>query len=146
MQKCRRISKTASGQNIGNLCKKEGGEVYVAVRSSATAEDLPDASFAGQQDTFLNMKGEQNVIDAVKKCWASLYGARAIYYRVKQGFDHSKVNLCAVVQMMVEAEKAGVMFSSHPSTGEPLTIIEGAWGLGRDCGFRFGFTGLLSGR
>ncbi len=112
------------------MCKKEGEEVFVAVRSSATAEDLPDASFAGQQDTFLNMKGEQNVIDAVKKCWASLYGARAIYYRVKQGFDHRKVNLCAVVQMMVDAEKAGVMFSSHPSTGEPLTIIEGAWGLG----------------
>lgn len=113
-----------------DLCKKEGEEVFVAVRSSATAEDLPDASFAGQQDTFLNMRGEQNVIDAVKRCWASLYGARAIYYRVKQGFDHRKVNLCAVVQMMVDAEKAGVMFSSHPSTGEPLTIIEGAWGLG----------------
>ena len=112
------------------MCKKEGEEVFVAVRSSATAEDLPDASFAGQQDTFLNIRGEQNVIDAVKKCWASLYGARAIYYRVKQGFDHRKVNLCAVVQMMVDAEKAGVMFSSHPSTGEPMTIIEGAWGLG----------------
>lgn len=112
------------------LCKREGGEVFVAVRSSATAEDLPDASFAGQQDTFLNIKGEANVVEAVKKCWASLYGARAIYYRVKQGFDHKKVNLCAVVQMMVDAEKAGVLFSSHPSTGEPLTIIEGAWGLG----------------
>jgi pyruvate,water dikinase len=112
------------------LCKREGGEVFVAVRSSATAEDLPDASFAGQQDTFLNIKGETNVVEAVKKCWASLYGARAIYYRVKQGFDHKKVNLCAVVQLMVDAEKAGVMFSSHPSTGEPLTIIEGAWGLG----------------
>ncbi len=112
------------------LCNREGNQAFVAVRSSATAEDLPDASFAGQQDTFLNIKGEQNVIEAVKKCWASLYGARAIYYRVKQGFDHSKVNLCAVVQLMVDAEKAGVMFSSHPSTGEPLTIIEGAWGLG----------------
>ncbi|MCZ7358268.1 MAG: phosphoenolpyruvate synthase [Candidatus Methanoperedens sp.] len=112
------------------LCKREGSEVFVAVRSSATAEDLPDASFAGQQDTFLNIKGETNVVEAVKKCWASLYGARAIYYRVKQGFDHRKVNLCAVIQLMVDAEKAGVMFSSHPSTGEPLTIIEGAWGLG----------------
>ncbi|MDP2766860.1 MAG: phosphoenolpyruvate synthase, partial [Candidatus Methanoperedens sp.] len=112
------------------LCKREGHEVFVAVRSSATAEDLPDASFAGQQDTFLNIKGEQNVFEAVKKCWASLYGARAIYYRVKQGFNHRKVNLCAVVQVMVDAEKAGVLFSSHPSTGEPLTIIEGAWGLG----------------
>jgi len=112
------------------LCKREGNEAFVAVRSSATAEDLPDASFAGQQDTFLNIKGEKNVMEAVKKCWASLYGARAIYYRVKQGFDHRKVNLCAVVQLMVDAEKAGVMFSSHPSTGEPLTIIESAWGLG----------------
>jgi pyruvate,water dikinase len=112
------------------LCKREGDEVYVAVRSSATAEDLPNASFAGQQDTFLNIKGEANVLEAVKKCWASLYGARAIYYRVKQGFDHSKVNLCAVVQIMVDAEKAGVLFSSHPSTGEQVTIIEGAWGLG----------------
>ncbi len=113
-----------------DLCKRQGEEVFVAVRSSATAEDLPDASFAGQQDTFLNIKGETNVLEAVKKCWSSLYGARAIYYRVKQGYDHSKVNLCAVVQIMVDAEKAGVMFSSHPSTGEPLTIIEGAWGLG----------------
>ncbi|MFU8766116.1 MAG: phosphoenolpyruvate synthase [Candidatus Methanoperedens sp.] len=112
------------------LCKKEGHEVNVAIRSSATAEDLPDASFAGQQDTFLNVKGEDDVIDAVKKCWASLYGARAIYYRVNQGFDHRKVDLCAVVQMMVDAEKAGVMFSSHPSTGDGVTIIEGAWGLG----------------
>ncbi len=112
------------------LCKREGNEAFVAARSSATAEDLPDASFAGQQDTFLNVKGEKNVIEAVKKCWASLYGARSIYYRVKQGFDHRKVNLCAVVQLMVDAEKAGVMFSSHPSTGEPVTIIEGAWGLG----------------
>lgn len=113
-----------------DLCKREGAEVFVAVRSSATAEDLPDASFAGQQDTFLNVKGETEVVDAVKKCWASLYGSRAIYYRVKQGFAHDKVNLCAVVQKMVEAEKAGVMFSSHPSTGEPVTIIEAAWGLG----------------
>jgi len=112
------------------LCKREGNEAFVAVRSSATAEDLPEASFAGQQDTFLNIRGEENIIEAIKKCWASLYGARAIYYRVKQGFDHRKVNLCAVVQIMVDAEKAGVMFSSHPSTGEPVTIIEGAWGLG----------------
>lgn len=112
------------------LCEREGSQVFVAVRSSATAEDLPGASFAGQQDTFLNIRGEQNVIDAVKRCWASLYGARAIYYRVQQGFDHSKVNLCAVVQLMVDAEKAGVMFSAHPSTGEPITIIEGSWGLG----------------
>ncbi len=112
------------------LCEREGKEVFVAVRSSATAEDLPEASFAGQQDTFLNIKGEDEVLEAVKKCWASLFGARAIYYRVKQGFDHRMVNICVVVQRMVDAEKAGVMFSSHPSTGEPFTIIEAAWGLG----------------
>ncbi|OPY51892.1 MAG: Phosphoenolpyruvate synthase [Methanosaeta sp. PtaU1.Bin112] len=112
------------------LCKREGKEVFVAVRSSATAEDLPDASFAGQQETFLNMRGAQDVFDAVRKCWASLYGARAIFYRVEQGFEHDKVNLSAIVQKMVDSEKSGVMFSSQPSTGEPLVVIEGAWGLG----------------
>ncbi len=112
------------------LCKREGKEVFVAVRSSATAEDLPDASFAGQQETFLNMHGADDVFDAVRKCWASLYGARAIFYRVEQGFEHDKVNLSAIVQKMVDSEKSGVMFSSQPSTGEPLVVIEGAWGLG----------------
>jgi pyruvate,water dikinase len=112
------------------LCKREGEEVFVAVRSSATAEDLPEASFAGQQETFLNIKGEDEVVDAVKKCWASLYGARAIYYRMKQGFDHSKVYIAVVVQKMVNAEKAGVMFTTHPSTGEQVVVIEAAWGLG----------------
>jgi pyruvate, water dikinase len=112
------------------LCKREGKQVFVAVRSSATAEDLPDASFAGQQETFLNMRGGEDVFDAVRKCWASLYGARAIFYRVEQGFEHDKVNLSAIVQKMVDSEKSGVMFSSQPSTGEPLVVIEGAWGLG----------------
>ncbi|HNS82421.1 MAG TPA: PEP/pyruvate-binding domain-containing protein, partial [Methanolinea sp.] len=110
--------------------KMEGGLMVVAVRSSATAEDLPDASFAGQQETFLNVKGEKNLLLAMQKCWASLYGARAIYYRVKQGFDHQSVNIAVVVQQLVNAEKAGVMFTSHPVTGEPLSIIEGSWGLG----------------
>jgi pyruvate,water dikinase len=112
------------------MCKREGKEVLVAVRSSATAEDLPDASFAGQQETFLNMRGEDQVFEAVRKCWASLYGARAIFYRVEQGFEHEKVNISVIVQKMVNSEKSGVMFSSHPSTGEPLVIIEAAWGLG----------------
>ena len=112
------------------LCKREGKEVFVAVRSSATAEDLPDASFAGQQETYLNMRGADQVFEAVRKCWASLYGARAIFYRVEQGFDHEKVNLSAIVQKMVDSEKSGVMFSSQPSTGEPLVVIEAAWGLG----------------
>ncbi|MEI8002991.1 MAG: phosphoenolpyruvate synthase [Methanothrix sp.] len=112
------------------LCKREGEQVFVAVRSSATAEDLPDASFAGQQDTFLNMRGAEDVFNAVRKCWASLYGARAIFYRVENGFEHEKVNLSAIVQKMVDSEKSGVMFSSEPSTGEAQVIIEGASGLG----------------
>jgi len=113
-----------------DMIKKEGKEVFVAVRSSATAEDLPDASFAGQQETYLNVRGAQAVFDSVRKCWASLYGARAIFYRVEQGFEHEKVNLSAIVQKMVDSEKSGVMFSSQPSTGESQVVIEGAWGLG----------------
>jgi len=105
-------------------------DLVVAVRSSATAEDLPDASFAGQQETYLNIKGEAALLTAVQKCWASLYGARAIYYRAKQGFDDRTVNIAVVVQQLVNSEKAGVMFTSHPITGEPSTIIEGSWGLG----------------
>ncbi|MHC1570518.1 MAG: phosphoenolpyruvate synthase [Methermicoccaceae archaeon] len=112
------------------LCEQEGEVVPVAVRSSATAEDLPGASFAGQQETYLNIKGGEQVVDAVKRCWASLYGARAIFYRTKQGFDHSKVDISVIVQKMVNADKAGVMFTSHPTTGEPNVIIEAAWGLG----------------
>jgi pyruvate,water dikinase len=112
------------------LCKREGEQVYVAVRSSATAEDLPDASFAGQQETFLNTRGAEDVFDAVRKCWASLYGARAIFYRVEQGFEHDKVNLSAIVQKMVDSEKSGVMFSSQPSTGEAQVVVEAAFGLG----------------
>ena len=112
------------------MSKREGKEVLVAVRSSATAEDLPDASFAGQQETFLNILGEDQVFEAVRKCWASLYGARAIFYRIEQGFEHEKVNISVTVQKMINSEKSGVMFSSHPSTGEPHVIIEAAWGLG----------------
>jgi pyruvate,water dikinase len=102
----------------------------VAIRSSATAEDLPDASFAGQQDTFLHVKGTENVIDYVRKCWASLFEARAIFYREENDFDHSKVLIAVVVQQMVDADKAGVMFTVNPSTGENIALIEGSWGLG----------------
>jgi pyruvate,water dikinase len=112
------------------LCKREGEEVYVAARSSATAEDLPEASFAGQQETYLNVRGADDLVKAVRGCWASLYGARAIYYRVKQNYPHELVNIAVVVQKMVEAEEAGVMFTSHPTTGDNVTIIEAAWGLG----------------
>ena len=107
----------------------DDGEAFVAVRSSATAEDLPDASFAGQQETFLNITREA-LVDRVKRCWASLFTQRAIYYRGEQGFDHRKVDIAVVVQKMVDAEKSGVMFTSHPSTGAHEAIIEAAWGLG----------------
>ncbi|HVP93564.1 MAG TPA: phosphoenolpyruvate synthase [Methanoregulaceae archaeon] len=110
--------------------KMDEGGMIVAVRSSATAEDLPDASFAGQQETYLNIKGNDNLQKAIQMCWASLYGARAIYYRAKQGFDDRSINIAVVVQQLVNSEKAGVMFTTHPVTGEPLTIIEGSWGLG----------------
>ncbi|XVH30605.1 phosphoenolpyruvate synthase [Haloferacaceae archaeon DSL9] len=104
-------------------------QAFVAVRSSATAEDLPDASFAGQQETFLNVT-EADLLRLVKECWASLFSQRAIYYRNQQGFPHDEVDIAVVVQRMVDADKSGVMFTSHPSTGEPRIIIEAAWGLG----------------
>ncbi|MEF8789781.1 MAG: phosphoenolpyruvate synthase [Haloarculaceae archaeon] len=107
----------------------DDGEAFVAVRSSATAEDLPDASFAGQQETFLNVTGE-DLVERVKQCWASLFTRRAIYYRGEQGFAHRDVDIAVVVQRMVDAEKSGVMFTSHPSTGDDEIIIEAAWGLG----------------
>jgi pyruvate,water dikinase len=112
------------------LAKREGQEPVVAVRSSATAEDIPEASFAGQQETFLNVKCADAVVEAVQKCWASLYGARAIFYREKQGFSHESVNIAVVVQKMVNSDKSGVMFTSNPTTGEPEAIIEASWGLG----------------
>src|SRR3989344_1634354 len=109
----------------------EPKEVFVAVRSSATAEDLPEASFAGQQATFLNVKGKENVVTAVLACWASLFTARAIYYRVKNNFDHSKVLISALVQKMVNSEKSGIMFTVNPSTNHADEIvIEAIYGLG----------------
>ncbi|MEG3224181.1 MAG: phosphoenolpyruvate synthase [Methanobacteriales archaeon Met13] len=113
------------------LCHRIGkDDVFVAIRSSATAEDLPEASFAGQQDTFLNVQGNDDILKYVQKCWASLFGARAIFYREENNFDHDKVYIAVVVQEMVNADKAGVMFTVHPSTGEEKILIEAAWGLG----------------
>jgi len=106
-------------------------EILVAVRSSATAEDLPEASFAGQQETYLNIQGADAVVQAVKRCWASLFGARAIYYRQDQGIDHVSVGLAAVVQKMVQSDKSGVMFTVEPMSNDRTKIvIEGGFGLG----------------
>lgn len=103
----------------------------VAVRSSATAEDLPDASFAGQQDTYLHISGEDELLSHARSCWASLWTARAIYYREKQSYDHFEVALSVVVQMMVKSEKSGVMFTANPITGDKSQImINASWGLG----------------
>ena len=117
---------------------KEIGQAYiklgrglVAVRSSATAEDLPEASFAGQQSTFLNVQGEDNVVAAVQECWASLFEPRAIYYRTQQGFDHLKVGIAVPVQRMVASQTSGVIFTVEPVTSDTKKIIiEAIYGLG----------------
>ena len=103
----------------------------VAVRSSATAEDLPTASFAGQQETFLNIKGEAHLFQKVKQCWSSLFTERAIYYRHQQGFDKHKVGLAVVVQRMIQSDKSGIAFSIDQVTNYKLKItIEAIFGLG----------------
>ncbi|MFC1945393.1 phosphoenolpyruvate synthase, partial [Chloroflexota bacterium] len=109
---------------------KMGGGL-VAVRSSATAEDLPEASFAGQQATFLNIEGSDKLVEAVQQCWASLWEARAIYYREEQGFDHFLVGIAVPVQRMVQSESSGVMFTVDPNTSDTKkVVIEAILGLG----------------
>lgn len=107
------------------------GNIAVAVRSSATAEDLPDASFAGQQETYLNIQGENEVLDAVKRCWVSLWTARAIAYRVKNGIKQEIVALAVVVQKLAFSDASGVMFTLNPINGRRSEmIVNAAWGLG----------------
>ncbi len=107
------------------------GNGFVAARSSATAEDLPSASFAGQQATYLNVKGDAELVQAVQKCWASLFMARAIYYRQSKRFDHLKTLIAVVVQKMVDARAAGVAFSVNPVDGTKNDImVEASFGLG----------------
>jgi len=103
----------------------------VAVRSSATAEDLPTASFAGQQDTYLNVRGHDDLLEHAKHCWASLWTERAMTYRVRQGFDHEQVYLAVVVQGMIPSEVSGIMFTANPVTGNyGEAVINASWGLG----------------
>ncbi|MEX1193694.1 MAG: PEP/pyruvate-binding domain-containing protein [Dehalococcoidia bacterium] len=103
----------------------------VAVRSSATAEDLADASFAGQQETYLNVEGAAEVVPAVQNCWASLFEARAIFYRASGGFGQLGVGIAVVVQRMVQSERSGVMFTVHPVTNDTTqVVIEAVYGLG----------------
>ena len=114
------------------LCNKCAVEaIPVAVRSSATAEDLPNASFAGQQDTYLWIQGADQVVTHVQNCWASLYTPRAIAYRIKNDFPHEKVLISVGVQKMVNSRAAGVMFTINPTNGDiSKLVIEGSWGLG----------------
>jgi len=106
-------------------------QISVAVRSSATAEDLPDASFAGQQETFLNVIGETNVLHRVRDCWASLFTPRAIFYREKKKFDHFNVGIAVPVQKQIQSEISGIAFTVNPVTNEKnQIIIETIWGLG----------------
>ena len=133
-----KVQKVILNANMPAELAKEIREAYVkmgkglvAVRSSATAEDLPEASFAGQQATFLNVSGEDAVVKAVQECWASLFGARAIFYRQEQGFDHFKVGIAVPVQRMVQSEAAGVMFTVEPTSSDRSKIvIEAVLGLG----------------
>ncbi|MEQ6120742.1 phosphoenolpyruvate synthase [Reichenbachiella sp. MALMAid0571] len=117
------------------LVKNSKQPIEVAVRSSATAEDLPSASFAGQQETYLNISGEQALLEACQKCFASLFTERAIKYRTDHGFDHMKVALSVGVQRMVRSDKgcSGVAFTLEPETGfKDVIVIDGIWGLGEN--------------
>lgn len=116
---------------VGHYSKIGAGREPVAVRSSGTAEDLDDASFAGQQETFLFVIGNDDVVKFIKECWASLYNDRAIFYRREKKFDERSISIAVVVQRMVSAQKAGVMFTSNPITNDYNTVVlEAAWGLG----------------
>ena len=132
-----RVGNFSVNESVSDLLKNSYEPPFVAVRSSATAEDLADASFAGQQESFLNVKGDKQLIIKVKQCFASLFTARAIYYRKKKGFDTSKVFLAVVVQKMIDSEKSGVMFSRDPVGNKNNVLIESVWGLGE---------GIVSGR
>jgi len=103
---------------------------FCAVRSSSTAEDLADASFAGLQETYLNVHGTEQVLEAIRKCWGSLFTPRVLVYRQRKGFDHATVRLAVLVQKMVDSAVSGILFTRDPNTGENHMIVEAGWGLG----------------
>src|SRR3989344_4359649 len=132
-----KINKTGVSRDALSLLKNSYEPIFISVRSSATAEDLVDASFAGQQESFLNVKGDRALIDYVKRCFSSLFTPRAIYYRHKKGFDKVNTLLAVVVQKMLDSEKSGVIFSKDPTNQSDNIIIEAVYGLGE---------GIVSGR
>ncbi|RJG27029.1 phosphoenolpyruvate synthase [Paenibacillus thiaminolyticus] len=118
-------------EDIHGAWREMGDHPVVAVRSSATAEDLPTASFAGQQDTFLNVTGERQLFEAIRQCWSSLFSERAIAYRINNGFDHRSVRLAVIVQRLIVPDVSGVMFTADPITGNrSLISIDASFGLG----------------
>ncbi|ALC52374.1 phosphoenolpyruvate synthase [Bacillus thuringiensis] len=118
-------------ESVAHYLSHFGDEHAYAVRSSATAEDLPYASFAGQQDTYLNVIGKENILQHIKKCWASLFTDRAVIYRMQNGFDHNQVSICVVVQKMVFPEASGILFTADPITSNSKVLsIDASFGLG----------------
>ncbi|MEO8289349.1 MAG: PEP/pyruvate-binding domain-containing protein, partial [Chloroflexota bacterium] len=118
-------------EEIARFLSRFGEESAYAVRSSATAEDLPTASFAGQQDTYLNVTGKEAILKHISKCWASLFTERAVIYRLQNGFDHRKVQLAVVVQKMVFPEVAGILFTADPvNSNRKVLSIDAGFGLG----------------
>src|SRR3989344_4163740 len=120
----------SKSKQADDLIEKSAEQPFVAVRSSATTEDLAEASFAGQQETFLNVRGSEELLKNIKKCFASLFTSRATYYRNKKGFKHEQASLAVVVQKMIDSDKSGVVFSKDPSSKRDVVIIEAVWGLG----------------
>ena len=124
------IPKGINNEIIAHL-KQIGEKNAYAVRSSATAEDLPTASFAGQHDTYLNIIGKEAILKHISKCWASLFTERAVIYRIQNGFDHRKVHISVVVQKMVFPQAAGIMFTADPVTSNRKVLsIDASFGLG----------------
>lgn len=121
---------TSANEIVSYILKTSREDAFVAVRSSATAEDTSSASFAGQQETFLNVKGKENLIEHIKKVFASLFTPRSIYYRIKKGFKHENVLIAVVVQLMINADKSGVIFSHNPIDKSENIVIEAVFGLG----------------
>src|ERR1700733_10023269 len=118
-------------QEVGRHLSRLGDKNAYAVRSSATAEDLSTASFAGQQDSYLNIVGTTSILEHISKCWASLFTERAVIYRIKNGFDHRKVLISVVIQEMVFPEVAGILFTADPVTGNrKMSTIDAGFGLG----------------
>ena len=116
---------------ITGALTRHGEHAAYAVRSSATAEDLPTASFAGQQDTYLNVVGPAAILQHVSRCWASLFTERAVTYRLRNGFDHRKMQMAVVVQQMVFSDAAGILFTADPVTGNrKVAAVEAGFGLG----------------